>query len=275
MAVVGMDYYLRFFFADIHDIRILDTGFAAMISNGGAIVSQVDFWESEAQINRLFEKDVTGLDLEDWVEIRDVENDLDDTWQFEIPSTKELYHCVRNFVRDSYGSVLYTIVISVNEDEIVEIIDDLKDGFQSVYVYIFWFTVAMSIFMIIFFSFMLLALILYLKASFKEIKIMSENILCNASKPFLMAGIKIDMLECKEDAQKDNVFDNLKIKYKERLTDFKQRDSEWAQEVRAWSRPKDNFHYMDWYDKASCGNRMRRVSDFWIDDMERLVDDKY
>ena len=101
LAVVGIDYYGSFFFSDISNQQILDTGFAAMISNGGAIVSEVKLWDTSYEVDRVFEVDKTGLDMEDWVEIRDDERNIDETWEFKIPKNMDMYHCVRSYVRDS------------------------------------------------------------------------------------------------------------------------------------------------------------------------------
>ena len=137
-AVIGIDFYLSYFFDDIDEIRILETGFAAIISNGGAVISDVELWDTGPDLYRVFEEKLTGLNLNDWHEIRDEDRDLDETWSFNVPKTHEQYHCIRYYIRDSYDRILYTILLSVSDDEIVEIIEDLKENFDAIHAIVFY-----------------------------------------------------------------------------------------------------------------------------------------
>lgn len=53
-----------------------------MVSNGGAIITEVPLWETDEELDRIFEETDTGLDMEDWIEMRNEEVDLDETWTF-------------------------------------------------------------------------------------------------------------------------------------------------------------------------------------------------
>ena len=134
-AVTAVDFYLEFLFEGISDVRILDSGFAAMISNGGAVVSDVHLWETDLEVYRVFGEDlqglVTGIDLELWLEIRDEEQDLDEIWEYEDPKNRKSFRMVRNYVKDSYGKILYTMIVGVNDDEILEIMDGLTDRYDD------------------------------------------------------------------------------------------------------------------------------------------------
>ena len=65
-AVIGVDYFLDLLFEGINDIQILDSGFVAMISNGGAVVSSPDVWDNGEAVYRIYGEE-TGLDMDDWV----------------------------------------------------------------------------------------------------------------------------------------------------------------------------------------------------------------
>lgn len=72
--VAGVDFYLKFLFEAIGKVKILDDGFAAIIANGGLIVSEVDddIWSSEEGIlSRVFADEMTGIDIYDYIEMRD------------------------------------------------------------------------------------------------------------------------------------------------------------------------------------------------------------
>ena len=58
-----MDYYLKHLFEDIQNVKILDTGFAAMISNGGAVSSYVDLWFHFEDLYRIFDTEATGITM--------------------------------------------------------------------------------------------------------------------------------------------------------------------------------------------------------------------
>ena len=62
-----------------------------MISNGGAVASDVHHWEAKRDVYRIFGEDmtgtVTGIDLELWLKIRDEDRDLDEIWEYEDPET--------------------------------------------------------------------------------------------------------------------------------------------------------------------------------------------
>ena len=76
-----------------------------MISNGGAVVSDVHLWETDLEVYRVFGEDlqglVTGIDLELWLEIRDEDQDLDEIWEYEDPKNRKSFRMVRNYVKDS------------------------------------------------------------------------------------------------------------------------------------------------------------------------------
>jgi len=63
-AVVGIDYFLKTYYEEINDIRILSNGFACIISRSGLLVSDVDAWGSESFNIRIFDEDETGISVE-------------------------------------------------------------------------------------------------------------------------------------------------------------------------------------------------------------------
>ena len=145
-----------------------------MISNGGAVVSYTHLWETDLEVYRVFGEHrqgvITGIDLETWVEIRDEDRDLDETWDYDDPNTKSTSHLVRNYVRDPLGSIMYTIIVVANYDEIVEIVDGLEDRLDDMSVIVFWMTLSLSIFMLLLYSVLLGVWICYFNSKFSMIK---------------------------------------------------------------------------------------------------------
>ena len=63
-AVVGIDYFLKFFYESINDVKILSSGFACIVSHSGLVVSDVPIWENEDYDVRIYEPEKTGLNKE-------------------------------------------------------------------------------------------------------------------------------------------------------------------------------------------------------------------
>ena len=59
-----------------------------IIAEGGLVVSYVDIWNADTGLYRIFEDTKTGIDIFEWLDIRDEEHPLDETWTFRVPSNK-------------------------------------------------------------------------------------------------------------------------------------------------------------------------------------------
>ena len=166
-------------------------------------------------------------------------------------------------------------MVAVNEAEIVEIIDDLIYRFDRVYVYIFWITFSISVFMILFFIVMFVYWIRHLKLTYKLIKGINTKIMSNAGKPFLMEGINMSLINAIEGDSKNT--NKLKLVYRNKLlecqmTEWNTADERYADAFEKVSRPNDNFYYIVTEKRIHCTNKMQGISKLWLESMNKLKD---
>ena len=84
-----------------NEIRILDSGFAALVSNSGTVLTDPHVWSGGTLSGqyRIYQEDLTGIDLTTWLEILDSDLPEDKIFDIEIPGQGD-YFLARSFVKD-------------------------------------------------------------------------------------------------------------------------------------------------------------------------------
>jgi hypothetical protein len=62
---------------EYNSVKFKETGFTALVSADGLVITNPPIWTNPSRLYRLFDTEITGVSFEDWGEIRDESNDRD------------------------------------------------------------------------------------------------------------------------------------------------------------------------------------------------------
>jgi len=100
------------------DVRILDNGFAALVSSSGTVLTNPHVWSGGTLSGqyRIYQDDLTGIDLSIWLKIIDPDLPNDEIFDIEIPGKGD-YFLARSFVTDIHGSIVYVVIVCAKTNE--------------------------------------------------------------------------------------------------------------------------------------------------------------
>ena len=102
-----MNYQESAFYYDFNAVAFETSGFSAVLSADGLVLSNPPTWNSGNLIYRVYDDDVTGISFSKWQDIRDELNDEDSNWTF---TTNEVtYTLYRSFVKYKDEPILIII----------------------------------------------------------------------------------------------------------------------------------------------------------------------
>ena len=116
---------------------------------------------------------------------------------------------------------------------------------------------------------MIVLMIRYLRKYFNMFKALSSRILLNSGKIFLIAGIKLKLLNVNSEDTEDPL-NRLKTTFRELLKRVKRQDESYPYPARAWSRPIDSFVYKNWLGKDYAHNGHWKKRHSWTRQMNKL-----
>jgi hypothetical protein len=142
VGVVCIEFRARVETTEIDAVRFKRSGFAALVSPQGLVISNPYAWENNniSTRYRIFEEGLTGISYSMWQEMIDTETSRSTTWKFTTNNTD--FTIMRDFA--AYNGETSAVIIGCwSEDEVLDVLEDIRDDISELYILIF--TIVLSI----------------------------------------------------------------------------------------------------------------------------------
>lgn len=248
----------------ISNIKIFDYGFTLLISQGGMILNSPNLWNIEINSpERVYGDRVTGITKENWVEI--IKNSDGKIWEYNRNGTD---YFIMKYSIQPFGNeeTSHFLLVFLKKSELLQGYSDYKKTYSEVYkafsiICIVFFVVIFTIF-----GFFLNIFMVYLKRTFKIIKIWFEKIVSRVLDPNMDNEIYDGGNKRKQHYEWISNIIKKKINHISR-TGMKFGHYSWGE-----TRPKDQMIYLKWMNKMYPNNKFSNETLSWRNKLEKLQD---
>lgn len=269
-GVIAADITLDTLTKKISEVKVLDLGFALLISKGGMVLTVPDAWKNmdSSNILRIYDSDVTGISEDQWNEIKLL--GPNDQYYFK-DANGTAYILTKNEVTpyENRNNATHYILLCANAAESENPISAIIDNFQNTIQIIFYITLSIGVF-----AFFAITILIYFSTrkigkQLKKIENVFSKLIRTGLFPKSTPHISFASLEHDSEGIKDLV-----DVCKERVETIKDcevklNDYNWGE-----TRPADELLFTDWSSRLYPYNSFADAPISWRIILNSLNTDK-
>ena len=223
-------------------MKILDSGFAILVSSGGMILTVPDSWKTSSGVSsiRIFDSVYTGITESEWESIKN--SSINSQHSFTDKNNTK-YKLVKHDISPFFYSSESThyLLLCVPMEEINEVKMDIDDNFDETYVIVFWVTLSIGITV-----FITITLLIYFvsRKSANQLKLIEKvfgKVIRRGLFPRITRGMDYKKLE-----ENSRGIETLVDACKDKLNRIEEIEENFSSYSWRLTRPGDQLMYNDW-----------------------------
>ena len=241
-GVAAVDVSLATLTTKTSTMKILDSGFAMLVSSGGMILTVPASWKTSSEVSsiRIFDTVYTGITESEWQSIK---NSSTNSRHSFTDKNNTLYKIIKHDISPFFFSSEPThyILLCVPMEEINEVKKDIDENFDETYVILFWVTLSIGVTV-----FITITLLIYFvsRKSGGQLKLIEKvfgKVIRRGLFPRITRGMDYKKLEANSRG-----IETLVDACKEKLNRIEETEQSFSSYTWGLTRPGDHLMYNDW-----------------------------